>query len=115
MFEHVPTTRTRTLESMHCDWFWIRGGASNGVVLFQDFNFGVKYRYALPINNTTVKRNKEKKYRGSFGWMQGDWAECSVVCGGGMLNILIVVVTDKNACAMFSQVSIIFVILLDLF
>jgi len=63
------------------------------MVLYQDFNFGVKYRYVLPINQTAKLQQeeaealiKEKKYKGSFGWMQGSWDRCSVVCGGGVMH-----------------------------
>ena len=55
-------------------------------VLFQDFNFGIKYKYTLPLKrNDTAKTELIKKSRkGSYGWMQGPWGPCSVVCGGGI-------------------------------
>jgi len=56
------------------------------MVLFQDFNFGIKYKYTLPLksNDTAKTRFIKKPQRGSYGWMQGPWGPCSVVCGGGI-------------------------------
>ncbi|XP_012557771.2 A disintegrin and metalloproteinase with thrombospondin motifs 7 isoform X1 [Hydra vulgaris] len=53
------------------------------MVLFQDFNFGVKYRYTLPLN---IKFKNETKKRGLYGWMEGDWEKCSALCGGGVMH-----------------------------
>eukprot|EP00794_Sanderia_malayensis_P009892 gene9892-10905_t len=57
------------------------------MVLFQDFNFGIKYRYTLPLKtNKTVKAQQVLAYKtsGSYGWMQGPWGPCSVFCAGGI-------------------------------
>eukprot|EP00795_Rhopilema_esculentum_P006001 gene6001-11369_t len=57
------------------------------MVLFQDFNFGIKYSYTLPLksNKTDVTTKVIRQpQRGSYGWMQGPWGPCSVYCGGGI-------------------------------
>ena len=42
----------------------------------------------LPLNNTVDGgRESDDKYKGSFGWMQGAWQKCSVVCGGGIYSL----------------------------
>lgn len=72
------------------EFFFTKGPTKEDMqfmVLFQDFNFGVKYSYILPLNNTKEKTDSEReKHKGSFGWMQGRWQKCSVACGGGIMR-----------------------------
>ena len=55
-------------------------------MLYYGFNFGVEYRYAVPLYD--AKKDKdEKQHRllqeASYGWVHGGWGECNVHCGGG--------------------------------
>ena len=73
-----PETDNISTQDLHFVWFL--------QVLYYGFNFGVEYRYAVPLHDTK-KEKDEKKHRllheASYGWVHGGWGECNVHCGGG--------------------------------
>uniref|UniRef100_A0A7M5X1E9 Peptidase M12B domain-containing protein n=4 Tax=Clytia hemisphaerica TaxID=252671 RepID=A0A7M5X1E9_9CNID len=80
-------------------------------VLFQGYNFGIKYRYVMPIDKEEIEKNSQKKkdlqlkkkQAKRFGWMQGQWKKCSVQCGGGIMR------REKARCLHFEGTKATFV------
>ena len=61
-------------------------------VLFQGYNFGIKYSYVVPINKQELIDIEEQKQDAmSYGWMQGGWKKCSVQCGGGRYYFIVLI------------------------
>lgn len=59
-------------------------------MLYYGFNFGVEYRYAMPLNDKKEDKMDMNRPRfphdASHGWVHGGWGECNVHCGGGKLT-----------------------------
>ncbi|CAH3196092.1 unnamed protein product, partial [Porites evermanni] len=62
------------------------------MVLYYGFNFGVEYRYSIPLHNKRESNGKTKQHpllrEVSYGWVHGGYGECNVHCGGGIRKSL---------------------------